>query len=190
MVGQPQARIVAMLLLTLWGTPFLFAGDEIGMESVAVPPAERVRDPFEKLVGGYGLNRDPERSPMRWDASEAGGFTTGEPWLPMGDVSICNVGQQRAEPRSLLWLYHRLIEIRRREPALTEGTIRPMRSRNDVFGFRRVLDDGEILVALNLVHEPAEMGVGGDRDAAPVELISTGRNSGSKARRSCVPMKG
>ena len=90
-VGQPQARIVAMLLLTLWGTPFLFAGDEIGMESVAVPP-ERVRDPFEKLVGGYGLNRDPERSPMRWDASEAGGFTTGEPWLPMGDVSNSQCG--------------------------------------------------------------------------------------------------
>jgi alpha-glucosidase len=152
-IGQPQSRVLAMLLFTLRGTPFFFAGDEIGMESVRIPP-ERVRDPFEKLVGGYGLNRDPERSPMPWDGSETGGFTTGEPWLPLGDTSKRNVEQQRKEPRSLLSLYRQLIALRRQEPALTRGELRPLRSRNDIFSFGRMLDSAEILIGLNLVHEP------------------------------------
>jgi alpha-glucosidase len=77
-IGQAQARILAMLIMTLRGTPFLFAVDELGMEQVPIPP-ERVQDPFEKLVGGYGLNRDPERSPMRWDGSPAGASPKGSP---------------------------------------------------------------------------------------------------------------
>ncbi|MBV9519919.1 MAG: DUF3459 domain-containing protein [Hyphomicrobiales bacterium] len=152
-IGQPQARVLAMLLLTLKGTPFFFAGDEIGMEPVSIPP-ERVLDPFEKLVGGYGLNRDPERSPMRWDESENGGFTTGEPWLPMGNILERNVEQQRRDPQSLLSLYRHLIELRRREPALAEGEFLASRSHSDVLIFRRRLNDVEILVGLNLVHEP------------------------------------
>jgi alpha-glucosidase len=62
-IGQAQARILAMLLLTLKGTPFFFAGDEIGMEQVPIP-SRRVQDPFDKYVPGYGLDRDPERSPL------------------------------------------------------------------------------------------------------------------------------
>jgi alpha-glucosidase len=73
-----------MLALTLCGTPVFFAGDEIGMEQVAIP-RERINDPFEMLVPGYDLNRDPERVPMRWDGSRHAGFTAGEPWLPLGD---------------------------------------------------------------------------------------------------------
>jgi len=73
--GQAQARILAMLLMTLRGTPFLFAGDEIGMEQVSIPP-ERIQDPFERLVKGFGLGRDPERAPLRWDDTKVGGFTT------------------------------------------------------------------------------------------------------------------
>jgi alpha-glucosidase len=82
-IGQSQARLLAMLLFTLKGTPFFFAGDEIGMADVPIPP-EAVQDVFEKLVPGYGLNRDPERSPMCWDDSRNGGFTSGRPWLSWG----------------------------------------------------------------------------------------------------------
>jgi alpha-glucosidase len=81
-VGQHQARVLAMLLLTLKGTPFFYMGDEIGQERVHIAP-EYVQDPFEKLVPGYGLCRDPERAPIRWNASEKGGFTNGTPWLPL-----------------------------------------------------------------------------------------------------------
>ncbi len=159
-LGQAQARILAMLLLTLPGTPFLFAGDEIGMEPVPIPP-DRVRDPFDKLVPGYGLCRDPERVPLRWNGSRAGGFTTGEPWLPLGHAERNVEGQQR-DPHSLLRLYRRLIRLRRAEPSLLAGEYRPVRSRNDVLTYRRIGAGEEILVALNTVHQPRRLRWKGD----------------------------
>jgi alpha-glucosidase len=105
---------------------------------------------FEKLVPGYGLNRDPERSPMRWDGSRNGGFTTGRPWLPMGDdVAERNVRRAEEDTRSLMWVYRRLMSLRRSEPALTAGAYRPMRSRGDVLMFKRTHADTELLIALN-----------------------------------------
>jgi alpha-glucosidase len=156
-VGQPQARILAMLLLTLKGTPFLFAGDELGMEQVPIPP-DRVQDPYEKLVSGYGLSRDPQRTPMRWDGTSTGGFTTGDPWLPMGnDVAARNVTRFQADERSLLWLYRRLIHLRRTEPALVAGEQVPMRSRHDILTYTRAWAGEEIVVALNTVHQPRKL---------------------------------
>ena len=71
-VGRAQARVAAMLLLTLRGTPTLYYGDELGMEDVPIPP-ELEQDParFDGPNGG----RDPERTPMRWDGSPGAGFT-------------------------------------------------------------------------------------------------------------------
>jgi alpha-glucosidase len=156
-IGQPQARILAMLLFTLKGTPFFFAGDEIGMTDVPIAP-ECVQDVFEKLVPGYGLNRDPERSPMRWDDSDNGGFTSGHPWLPMGDdVLQRNVLRLQQDPHSIIWLYRRLIELRRSEPALTAGSYEPMRSSNDVLMYKRSNADKQLLVALNFSPTPRRL---------------------------------
>src|SRR5678809_1416797 len=83
-IGDAQARVAAMLLLTLRGTPTMYYGDEIGMHDVPIPP-DRVQDPFEKNVPGLGLGRDPARTPMQWTPGEATGFTTGSPWLPIAD---------------------------------------------------------------------------------------------------------
>jgi alpha-glucosidase len=152
-IGQAQARILAMVLLTLKGTPFLFAGDEIGMEQVEIPP-DRVVDPFEKLVGGYGLNRDPERTPMQWDDGLFGGFSSVDPWLPMGNVSERNVDQQRSNCFSLLSLYHHLLILRRREPALQLGAYQPLRCAHDIVTYERVLEESRIVVALNTVDQP------------------------------------
>jgi len=158
-IGQLQCRVLAMLALTLRGTPFFFAGDEIGMEQIEIP-ADRIDDPFEKLVPGYELNRDPERTPMRWDSTRNGGFTSGEPWLPMGpDVASRNVAALQSDPHSLLVLYRRLIELRRRERALTEGKQVPLRSLNDVLAFKRSTADEELIVALNTVHQPRRFGI-------------------------------
>jgi alpha-glucosidase len=160
-IGKAQARVAAMLALTLKGTPFFFAGDEIGMEQVPIPP-DRIRDPFERLVPGYGLNRDPERSPMRWDSGPHGGFTTGEPYLPMGDdVESRNVRTLKDDQRSLLWLYRRLIALRRATPALTAGDHRPLRSRNDILRFERALADQRVLVALNTSPQPRRLDIAG-----------------------------
>jgi alpha-glucosidase len=156
-VGQAQARILAMLLMTLRGTPFLFAGDELAMEQVPIPP-NRVQDPFEKLVGGYGLNRDPERSPMRWDDSQAGGFTSGEPWLPMGDdVAGRDVSVLQKDECSVLLQYRRLIALRRAEPALAEGDYVPLRSRHDILTFIRESNADRLLIALSMTSEPRRL---------------------------------
>lgn len=151
-IGPAQARILAMLLFTLRGTPFFYMGDEIGMERVSIP-ADRVNDPFEKLVKGYDLGRDSERAPLRWDDSPGGGFTTGEPWLPLGNAR-CNVARQQEDPHSLLNLYHELMALRRRTPCLTRGDYVPLRARGDLLSYRRVLGDDEVTVVLNLVNEP------------------------------------
>ena len=66
--GQAQARVAAMLLLTLRGTPTLYYGDELGLGDVEIPPAQ-VQDPRELREPGLGLGRDPVRTPMPWDAS-------------------------------------------------------------------------------------------------------------------------
>jgi alpha-glucosidase len=156
-IGQAQVRILAMLVLSLRGTPFFFAGDELGMKQVSIPP-NRIQDPFEKLVGGYGLNRDPQRAPMRWDGTRTGGFTSGEPWLPMGDdVAERNVATFQADEHSLLWLYRRLIHLRRAEPALVAGDYLPLRSRNDILMYKRAWAGEELLVALNTVHQPRKL---------------------------------
>jgi alpha-glucosidase len=152
-IGQPQTRILAMLLMTIRGTPFVFAGDEIGSEQVPIP-SERVQDPFEKFVKGFDLGRDPERAPLRWDDTDGGGFTTGEPWLPLSRDRKCNIMAQQRDGQSLLNLYRELIALRRREPCLLQGEYRPRRARNDVFSFGRRLGETEILVGLNISGEP------------------------------------
>jgi alpha-glucosidase len=167
-IGQAQMRCLAMLLLTLRGTPFIYMGDELGRERAPVPK-EAVHDPFEKLLPGFDLCRDPERIPMRWDDSSRGGFTSGEPWLPMKDDRSCNVERQTADEGSLLQLFRSLIQLRRREPSLVEGDYRPLRARNDVLSYERCLGDSRIVVGLNTSGEPRRW----EREATGERLMST-----------------
>jgi alpha-glucosidase len=181
-VGEPQARVAAMLLRTLRGTPTLYYGDEIGMHDVEIP-ADRVQDPFERNVPGKGLGRDPERTPMQWDSTPRAGFTTApEPWLPLArDAAERNVEHQRAEPRSMLALHHALLALRRGEPALEVGRYRPVPADGNVLAYvRHAPGSGDsFLVALNLADVPATLDLpqhGGtvalsthmDRDGEPV----------------------
>jgi alpha-glucosidase len=158
-VGLAQARIAAMLLLTLRGTPTLYYGDEIGMHDVPIPP-ERIQDPFERNVPGKGLGRDPERTPMQWSADENAGFTEGEPWLPVAsDYGRVNVAAERDDPSSMLTLYSRLIGLRRGEPALQVGRFEPIERDGDVLAYIRRARSGEsaFVVALNLGHAHVEL---------------------------------
>ena len=153
-VGTEQARVAVMLLLTLRGTPTLYYGDEIGMHDVMISP-ERVRDPQEENEPGKGLGRDPERTPMQWDASQNAGFTTGEPWLPTADdFRVVNVEVERDDPDSMLSLHRRLLELRRREPALSVGSYAPAGTTDHLLAYRRESGGRSFLVVLNLSHEP------------------------------------
>jgi len=153
-IGLVQARVAAMLLLTLRGTPTLYYGDEIGMRNVVIPP-ELVQDPWEKNVPGLGLGRDPERTPMQWDGNLNAGFTAGTPWLPVAaDYRTVNVAVQRDDPTSLLTLYRRLIALRRATPALAVGTYTPIAACSDVLAYVRTYAGQPRLIALNLGSEP------------------------------------
>lgn len=146
-VGLAQARVAALLLLTLRGTPTLYYGDEIGMRDGVIAP-EEAEDPQGKNVG---LSRDPQRTPMQWSAQAGGGFSTGKPWLPLSlELGRCNVERQQQEGDSMLALYRRLIELRRQEPALSVGNYLPVPTGGDVVAFLRELNERRFLVVLNL----------------------------------------
>src|SRR3984893_12179357 len=125
-VGQAQARVAAMLLLTLRGTPTMYYGDEIGMHQVAIAPGQ-VRDPFEKNVPGIGVGRDGCRTPMQWDATPHAGFSKAQPWLPLPDDHVHeNAANLGADRQSILCLYRALIGLRKRTPALVSGAYVPL----------------------------------------------------------------
>ena len=148
-VGQERARLAAMLLLTLRGTPTLYYGDEIGLTDVPIPP-EEVQDPFEKNEPGKGLGRDPQRTPMQWSRAYAAGFTDGTPWLRLGgDWGMRNVEAQLADPESMLQLYKRLIALRRNERALHEGNHEQLDAGADVLAYARTSGTRRLVVLLN-----------------------------------------
>jgi alpha-glucosidase len=148
--GQAQARIAAVLLLTLRGTPTLYYGDELGLSDVAIPP-EQVRDPRELREPGLGLGRDPVRTPMSWAASKNADFSTARPWLPLHqDWPTRNVERMAQNPGSILELYRQLLAVRREHPALTIGSLAMLDAEGDVLAYERRHEAQRLLVALNL----------------------------------------
>jgi alpha-glucosidase len=171
-VGDAQARVAAMLLLTLRGTPTLYYGDEIGMEDVPIA-ASQVRDPYEKNVPGLGLGRDPERTPMQWDGSVHASFTNANPWLPISaNYHTVNVAAQIREPGSLLNLYRSLIDLRRRETALSVGELAPLPAEDNIVAYIRKADARRLLIVLNLTTKPNRFALGELRSTAHI-LLST-----------------
>jgi alpha-glucosidase len=151
-IGSQQARVAAMLLLTLPGTLTLYYGEEIGMTNVPIAP-EQVQDPAEKNEPGIGQGRDPERTPMCWDGSQRAGFTTGLPWLPLGkDSRSINVDVQQRDSASILMLYKKLIALRRSHPTLVSGKLGELQVEKNMLRFRRSGVE-EVEVILNMTRE-------------------------------------
>jgi alpha-glucosidase len=152
--GVAQARLAAVLLLTLRGTPTIYYGEEIGMSDVAIPP-EAVTDPWERNVPGLGLGRDPCRSPMQWSAEPGAGFTSGHPWLPVGDrFERVNVAAECDDPGSFLSLYRALLALRRAEPALSMGSYWERWADAQLLMYERTAGARRFLVALNFSDRP------------------------------------
>jgi alpha-glucosidase len=153
-VGIDQARVAAVLLLTLRGTPSMYYGDELGMQDVPIPP-ERVQDPFERNVPGIGVGRDPCRTPMQWDASINAGFSVVEPWLPVAaNYTEVNVESETADPRSMLNLCRKLLRLRKAHDALSIGAYEPVATSGDLLAYIRKHEESRFFVALNLGEEP------------------------------------
>jgi alpha-glucosidase len=152
--GRDQAKVGMLMLLTLRGTPTIYYGDEIGMVDVPVASAE-ARDPLEHREPGRG--RDPERSPMQWDASPHAAFTAPDatPWLPLApDAASVNVAGQAEDPDSLLVLTRRLLRLRREHPVLHTGDFERFGPTPEgMFAYQRIGPDGRLNIVLNLTPE-------------------------------------
>lgn len=151
-LGLDRARMAAMLMLTLRGTPTLYYGDEIGMTDVPIPDEEQ-QDPWGIRVPGLG--RDPCRTPMQWDDSHLAGFSppqTRKTWLRLADnYQLVNVKQELDQPTSMLNLYRKLLAFRRSSASLQVGEYSPLDGLpENCYGyFRQQAGHPKLLVLLN-----------------------------------------
>jgi alpha-glucosidase len=137
--GRENERAASVLLLTLPGAAFIYQGDEIGLANGPGPNPGTGRS-YDRV------GRDSFRHPMQWDSSEKGGFTAGDPWLPVVDSAQRNAADQREDRSSLLHLYRELISLRRE----LEDGFSIVESEDGVLAYER----GRHLVAINLSDEP------------------------------------
>jgi alpha-glucosidase len=142
--SEARGRAAAVLLLTLRGTPFLYAGEELGLEDAVIPP-DRVRDP-----GG----RDGCRAPIPWAPAPDHGWGVRDAWLPWPpEPERRNAESLRADGRSILHLYRRLLAVRRRSPALRLGGWRPLIVPEGTLGYERAHAGDRRRVLINFTGE-------------------------------------
>lgn len=158
-IGVEPARLAAMLLLTLRGTPTIYYGDELGMEN-GVIPSESVIDP-QGIRLGAEHSRDIARTPMQWKNEPYAGFSSSEPWLPVSpDLDNKNVAEQEQEPNSILNLFRQLIWYRKSSNCLLRGGFKSEDiNLNDCFVYLRTWQADSCLIALNFSSETREISV-------------------------------
>ncbi len=163
--SEARARAAAVILLTQRGTPFLYAGEELGLEDAVIPPL-RVVDP-----GG----RDGCRAPMPWTTAPGHGWGD-HPWLPFPpDASARSAEALRSDPASILHLYRRLLQARRSSLALAEGAQELLPAPDGVLAWRRVASDAdERTVLVNMGSAPVAIEIAGI-----VEVASDGSGEGA-----------
>jgi alpha-amylase len=146
LLGNDAAKLrsAAAILLTLPGAPFLYYGEEIGLQN------------------GPGGNDEQKRTPMPWDASPGGGFTTGRPWFDFAPGrETANVAAESGDADSLLSHYRSLIRLRHASPALRKGTLKllsPGDRGTPVLAFLRETKGERLLVLHNVSAAEVEAG--------------------------------
>ncbi|WAA08553.1 glycoside hydrolase family 13 protein [Fervidibacillus albus] len=163
------AKLIAVLLMTAKGVPFIYYGDEIGMIDLHFDNVKNMRD--VQGLTAYELakeagkgeeeairianeeGRDKSRSPMQWDDSIYAGFSDVKPWLPVSSPSV-NVKRQKGDPKSLFSHYQNLIRLRKQFPALYDGRYRLLEEKDRVIYYIREKDGEQILVVLNFNDKP------------------------------------
>lgn len=150
-----QAKILAMLMLTLKGTPFIYYGDEIGMQNFRIPRKKLV-DPLGKRFWPFYAGRDRSRTPMQWNTERNAGFTKGEPWLPVNsDCLYRNAEIQKSCKDSVYTFYEALIKLRLSMEVLHSGTWSVhTKGRHGILAYWRTLKDDHLLITLNFSIQP------------------------------------
>ncbi|HJP97259.1 MAG TPA: alpha-glucosidase family protein [Rhodanobacteraceae bacterium] len=158
--GRPAARLAGLLtamLCSLRGAVCVYQGEELGLTEAEVP-YEALRDPFGIAFWPQFKGRDGCRTPMPWNSSAHGGFTTGEPWLPVPEEHLAlAVNRQEADPASTLHGFRMFLRWRSMHPALRTGAIRFLHTPEPVLAFTRQSDDEVLLVAFNLSDQATEL---------------------------------
>jgi alpha-glucosidase len=143
--SEARARAAAVLLLGLRGTPFLYAGEELGLEDATVTPSRQL-DP-----GG----RDGSRAPIPWSIAAPHGWDGADPWLPWPpDAASRSVEALCDDPTSILHLYKRLLAARRGSQALRLGTLELVDAPEGVVAWERACGDDHRLVVVNFTAAP------------------------------------
>jgi len=171
--GDARVKVAATLGLTLRGTPFMYYGEEIGLRNIKVPKVIAADPPARRASLLFPWwNRDQARGPMPWSPGPGGGFTTGQPWLPLApDWDSRNVAAQDADPDSLLSYYRRLLWLRKATPALNAGTFHLADAgHRDVLAYWRRSPDGTAFVALNFAATPVRIRIPAIPGARPLQV--------------------
>lgn len=183
-----RAKVAAMMMLTLRGTPFLYYGEEIGMMNGTIKKSQ-LKDPVGIRTWPLKLfGRDPERTPMQWDGTKNAGFSKGTPWLPVNpDHKTRNVKDQLSEKDSILNFYRELLRIRREHDALSVGRIEFLKKgEDDVLLYKRSIGKEVVHIALNFHHRPRIVA----KKVKGKVLFSTHRKKGEKVDFSKEELKG
>jgi alpha-glucosidase len=151
------ARMAMLLFCCLRGNIIIWQGEELGLTQVDIP-FERLQDPEAIANWPHTLSRDGTRTPMVWsDNAPNGGFSHGEPWLPVGeDHGRLAVARQDGDPESMLETTRRFIALRKRSAALSWGDIRFIDAGGDLLVFTRHYRGQTMLCAFNLGGTPAD----------------------------------
>ncbi len=169
-----SSKALAMMYFMQQGTPFIYQGQEIGMTNVHYPEIFYYNDiaTYNRYIKNreegmlkevalkheWAASRDNARTPMQWDGSEKGGFTTGEPWLAMNpNVKAINVANQLEDSQSILNFYKDLIRIRKANSTFIEGKYElVMPEDTQLYAYTRTDDHGKFLIICNLTGEEAQ----------------------------------
>ncbi|EPS5379585.1 alpha,alpha-phosphotrehalase [Escherichia albertii] len=165
---EPAAKMLAMVLHGMQGTPYIYQGEEIGMTN---PHFTRItdyrdveslnmfaelrsngRDADELLAILASKSRDNSRTPMQWNNGDNAGFTTGKPWIGLCDnYQKINVETALADESSVFYTYQKLIALRKQEPILTWGNYQDLLPISPaLWCYRREWQGQSLLVIANL----------------------------------------
>lgn len=170
-----SAKMLAITLHFLQGTPYIYQGEEIGMTNLYLDDISQYRDVEStnayQIMSDNGFtngaildilqdkSRDNSRSPVQWDDSENAGFTSGTPWIDVAkNYKQINVKQALADKNSVFYTYQKLIELRHNLDIITYGEVKPLLEEHpQIFAYERTLDDKSILVLANFTDEPVDV---------------------------------
>ena len=163
-----SAKMFAIILHLMHGTPYIYNGEEIGMTNYPVKSIDEVSDIEsinmynERLKAGYeaqslihAINvkgRDNARTPIQWDNTKNAGFTTGTPWLHVNpNYHQINVEAALKDPNSIFYTYQKLIKLRHDNPIVVDGNFELVKGTGDaVLAYYRILNKQKWLVVANL----------------------------------------